>query len=176
MFFKKHAELGRQFYQDIECASDCVVSLKGKLLALETQIKDEFEDKDICLVVASELSHNLRLIIKALDNKESSELWRGAKSNLQIFEMLKEGVKPLPMNFKTEPTSSKEGQDVYLHSVRELIEKSQLQITPEVKKESIYPEFRDQGELDDSLKEPLRRSDPSCKIRIVSPHGEKLVN
>ena len=176
LFFKKHAELGRQFYQDIECASDCVVSLKGKLLALETQIKDEFEDKDICLVVASELSHNLRLIIKALDNKESSELWRGAKSNLQIFEMLKEGVKPLPMNFKTEPTSSKEGQDVYLHSVRELIEKSQLQITPEVKKESIYPEFRDQGELDDSPKEPLRRSDPSCKIRIVSPHGEKLVN
>ena len=176
LFFKKHAELGRHFYQDIECASDCVVSLKGKLLALETQIKDEFEDKDICLVVASELSHNLRLIIKALDNKESSELWRGAKSNLQIFEMLKDGVQPLPTNFKTEPASSKEGQDVYLHSVRELIENSQLQITPEVKKESIYPEFRDQGELDDSPKEPLRRSDPSCKIRIVGPHGEKLVN
>lgn len=176
LFFKKHAELGRQFYQDIECASDCVVSLKGKLLALEAQIKDEFEDKDICLVVASELSHNLRLIIKALDNKESSELWRGAKSNLQIFEMLKEGVKPLPMNFKTEPTSSKEGQDVYLHSVRGLIEKSQFQITPEAKKESIYPEFRDQEGLDDLPEEMLRRSDPSCKIRIVSPHGEKLVN
>lgn len=176
LFFKKHAELGRQFYQDIECASDCVVSLKGKLLALETQIKDEFEDKDICLVVASELSHNLRLIIKALDNKESSELWRGAKNNLQIFEMLKEGVKPLPMNFKTEPTSSKEGQDVYLRNVRELIENSQLQITPQVKKEPIYPEFRDQTELDDSPKEPLRRSDPSCKIRIVGPHGEKFVN
>lgn len=176
LFFKKHAELGRQFYQDIECASDCVVSLKGKLLALETQIKDEFEDKDICLVVASELSHNLRLIIKALDNKESSELWRGAKSNLQIFEMLKEGVKPLPTNFKTEPASSKEGQDVYLHSVRELIEKSQLQIMSQTKEESIYPEFRDQAELDDSPKEPLRRSDPSCKIRIVGPHGEKLVN
>ena len=176
LFFKKHAELGRQFYQDIECASDCVVSLKGKLLALETQIKDEFEDKEICLVVASELSHNLRLIIKALDNKESSELWRGAKSNLQIFEMLKEGVKPLPTNFKTEPTSSKEGQDVYLHSVRELIENSQLQITPQTKKEPIYPEFRDQGELDDSSEKILKHGDPSCKIRIVSPHGEKLVN
>ena len=176
LFFKKHAELGRQFYQDIECASDCVVSLKGKLLALETQIKEEFEDKDICLVVASELSHNLRLIIKALDNKESSELWRGAKSNLQIFEMLKEGVKPLPTNFKTEPTSSKEGQDVYLHSVRELIENSQLQITPQTKKEPIYPEFRDQDEPDDSSEEPLKHSDPNCKIRIVSHHGEKLVN
>lgn len=176
LFFKKHAELGRQFYQDIECASDCVVSLKGKLLALETQIKDEFEDKDICLVLASELSHNLRLIIKALDNKESSELWRGAKSNLQIFEMLKEGVKPLPTNFKTEPASSKEGQDVYLHSVRELIENSQLQITPQTKKEPIYPEFRDQDEPDDSSEEPLKHSDPSCKIRIVSHHGEKLVN
>ena len=176
LFFKKHAELGRQFYQDIECASDCVVSLKGKLLALETQIKDEFEDKDICLVVASELSHNLRLIIKALDNKESSELWRGAKSNLQIFEMLKEGVKPLPTNFKTEPISSKEGQDVYLHSVREFIENSQLQITPEAKKESIYPEFRDQDELYDSPEEMPKHSDPNCKIRIVGPHGEKLVN
>ena len=176
LFFKKHAELGRQFYQDIECASDCVVSLKGKLLALETQIKDEFEDKDICLVVASELSHNLRLIIKALDNKESSELWRGAKSNLQIFEMLKEGVKPLPTNFKTEPTSSKEGQDVYLHSVRELIENSQLQITPQTKKEPIYPEFRDQDELNDSSEKMSKHSDPNCKIRIVSPHGEKLVN
>lgn len=176
LFFKKHAELGRHFYQDIECASDCVVSLKGKLLALETQIKDEFEDKDICLVVASELSHNLRLIIKALDNKESSELWRGAKSNLQIFEMLKEGVKPLPMNFKTEPTSSKEGQDVYLHNVKDFIENSQLQITPEAKKESIYPEFSDQGELDDPSEEMPKHSDPSCKIRIVGPHGEKLVN
>ena len=49
-------------------------------------------------------------------------------------------------------------------------------MTPEAKKESIYPEFRDQGELDDSPKEPLRRSDPSCKIRIVGSHGEKLVN
>lgn len=176
LFFKKHTELGRQFYQDIDCASDCVVSLKGKLLALETQIKDEFEDKDICLVVASELSHNLRLIIKALDNKESSELWRGAKSNLQIFEMLKEGVKPLPMNFKAEPASSKESQDVYLHSVRELIENSQLQITPEAKKESIYPEFRDQEGLDDSPEEILKHSNPNCKIRIVGPHGDKLVN
>ena len=176
LFFKKHAELGRQFYQEIECASDCVVSLKGKLLALETQIKDEFEDKDVCLVVASELSHNLRLIIKALDNKESSELWRGAKSNLQIFEMLKEGVQPLPMNFKAEPASSKEGQEVYLRNVRELIENSHLQITPQTKEDSIYPEFRDQDELDDSPKESLKHSDPSCKIRIVGPHGEKLVN
>lgn len=176
LFFKKHAELGRQFYQDIECASDCVVSLKGKLLALETQIKDEFEDKDICLVVASELSHNLRLIIKALDNKESSELWRGAKSNLQIFEMLKEGVKPLPTNFKTEPTYPKGDQEVDLHNVREFIENSQLQITPQAKKESIYPEFRDQGELDDSPEEMLKYSNPNCKIRIVGPHGDKLVN
>ena len=176
LFFKKHTELGRQFYQDIECTSSCVTSLKGKLFALETQIKEEFGDKSLCVKVASELSHNLRLIIKALDNKESSELWRGAKSNLQIFEMLKEGVKPLPMNFKTETTSSKEGQDVYLHNVREFIENSQLQITPEAKKESIYPEFRDQDELDDPSEEMSKHSDPSCKIRIVGPHGEKLVN
>lgn len=176
LFFKKHTELGRQFYQDIECTSSCVTSLKGKLFALETQIKEEFENKSLCVKVASELSHNLRLIIKALDNKESSELWRGAKSNLQIFEMLKEGVKPLPVNFKTEPTSPKEGQDVDLRNVKEFIENSHLQITPQTKKESIYPEFRDQGELDDSPEEVLRRSDPSCKIRIVGPHGEKLVN
>lgn len=176
LFFKKHAELGRQFYQDIECASDCVASLKGKLIALEAQIKEEFEYKSLCVKVASELSHNLRLIIKALDNKESSELWRGAKSNLQIFEILKEGVKPLPMNFKTEPTSPKEGQDVDLRNVKEIIENSQLKITPEAKKESIYPEFRDQEGLDDLPEEMLRRSDPSCKIRIVGPHGEKLVN
>ena len=176
LFFKKHAELGRQFYQDIECTSDCVVSLKSKLFALEAQIKEEFEYKSLCVKVASELSHNLRLIIKALDNKESSELWRGAKSNLQIFEMLKEGVKPLPMNFKTEPTSSKEGQEVDLHNVKEFIENSQLQITHEAKKESIYPEFRDQEGLDDSPEEMLKHSNPNCKIRIVGPHGEKLVN
>lgn len=176
LFFKKHTELGRQFYQDIDCASDCVASLKGKLITLETQIKEEFENKSLCVKVASELSHNLRLIIKALDNKESSELWRGAKSNLQIFEMLKEGVKPLPMNFKTEPTSPKEGQDVDLHNVKEFIENSQLQITPEAKKESIYPEFSDQGELDDPSEEMPKHSDPSCKIRIVGHHGEKLVN
>ena len=176
LFFKKHAGLGRQFYQDIDCASDCAVSLKGKLLALETQIKEEFENKSLCVKVASELSHNLRLIIKALDNKESSELWRGAKSNLQIFEMLKEGVKPFPMKFKTEPTYPKGDQEVDLHNVREFIENSQLQITPQVKKESIYPEFRDQEGLDDSPEEMLKHSNPNCKIRIVGPHGEKLVN
>ena len=176
LFFKKHTELGRQFYQDIECTSDCITSLKGKLIALETQIKEEFENKSLCVKVASELSHNLQLIIKALDNKESPELWRGAKSNLQIFEMLKEGVKPLPMNFKTEPTSPKGDQEVDLHNVREFIENSQLQITPQAKKESIYPEFRDQGELDDSPEEMLKHSNPNCKIRIVGPHGEKLVN
>ena len=176
LFFKKHTELGRQFYQDIECTSSCVASLKGKLLTLETQIKEEFGNKSLCVKVASELSHNLRLIIKALDNKESSELWRGAKSNLQIFEMLKEGVKPLPMNFKTEPTSPKEGQKVDLYNVREFIENSQLQITPQSKKESIYPEFRDQGELDDPSEEMPKHSDPSCKIRIIGSHGEKLVN
>ena len=176
LFFKKHTELGRQFYQDIDCASDCVASLKGKLIALETQIKEEFENKSLCVKVASELSHNLRLIIKALDNKESSELWRGAKNNLQIFNMLKEGVKPLPMNFKTEPTYPKEDQEVDLHNVREFIENSQLQITPQVKKESIYPEFRDQEGLDDSPEEMLKHSNPNCKIRIVGPHGEKLVN
>ena len=176
LFFKKHTELGRQFYQDIDCASDCVASLKGKLIALETQIKEEFENKSLCVKVASELSHNLRLIIKALDNKESSELWRGAKSNLQIFNMLKEGVKPLPMNFKTEPTYPKGDQEVDLHNVREFIENSQLQITPQVKKESIYPEFRDQEGLDDSPEEMLKHSNPNCKIRIVGPHGEKLVN
>ena len=176
LFFKKHAGLGRQFYQDIDYASDCAVSLKGKLLALETQIKEEFENKSLCVKVASELSHNLRLIIKALDNKESSELWRGAKSNLQIFEMLKEGVKPFPMNFKTEPTYPKGDQEVDLHNVREFIENSQLQITPQVKKESIYPEFRDQEGLDDSPEEMLKHSNPNCKIRIVGPHGEKLVN
>ena len=176
LFFKRHAELGRQFYQDIECTSDCVVSLKGKLLTLETQIKEEFENKSLCVKVASELSHNLRLIIKALDNKESSELWRGAKSNLQIFEMLKEGVKPLPMNFKTESTYPKGDQEVDLHNVREFIENSQLQITPQAKKESIYPKFRDQEELDDSPEEVLKHSDSNCKIRIVGPHGEKFVN
>ena len=175
LFFKKHTELGRQFYQDIDCASDCVASLKGKLITLETQIKEEFENKSLCVKVASELSHNLRLIIKALDNKESSELWRGAKSNLQIFNMLKEGAQPLPENFKICPPNSSESMQLSPEQIKTLVG-SGRKSAPQLKKESIYPEFRDQDEFDDSPEEVLRRSDPNCKIRIVGPHGEKLVN
>ena len=175
LFFKKHTELGRQFYQDIDCASDCVASLKGKLITLETQIKEEFENKSLCVKVASELSHNLRLIIKALDNKESSELWRGAKSNLQIFNMLKEGAQPLPENFKICPPNSSESMQLSPEQIKTLVG-SGRKSAPQLKKESIYPEFRDQDEFDDSPEEVLRRSDPNCKIRIVDPHGEKLVN
>ena len=175
LFFKKHTELGRQFYQDIECTSDCVTSLKGKLIALETQIKEDFENKSLCVKVASELSHNLRLIIKSLDNKESSELWRGAKSNLQIFNMLKEGAQPLPENFKICPPNSSESMQLSPEQIKTLVG-SGRKSAPQLKKESIYPEFRDQDEFDDSPEEVLRRSDPNCKIRIVGPHGEKLVN
>lgn len=175
LFFKKHAELGRQFYQDIECTSDCVVSLKSKLFALEAQIKEEFEYKSLCVKVASELSHNLRLIIKSLDNKESPELWRGAKSNLQIFNMLKEGAQPLPENFKICPPNSSETMQLSPEQIKALVGNGRKS-APQAKKESIYPEFRDQGELDNPSEEISKHSDPSCKIRIVGPHGEKLVN
>lgn len=175
LFFKKHAELGRQFYQDIECTSDCVVSLKSKLFALEAQIKEEFEYKLLCVKVASELSHNLRLIIKSLDNKESPELWRGAKSNLQIFNMLKEGAQPLPENFKICPPNSSEAMQLSPEQIKALVGNGRKS-APQAKKESIYPEFRDQGELDDPSEEMSKHSDPSCKIRIVGSHGEKLVN
>ena len=148
LFFKKHAELGRQFYQDIECASDCVISLNGKLLALETQINEEFENKTLCVKVASELSHNLRLIIKSLDNKESSELFRGSKSNLQIFEMLKKGAQPLPENFKMWPTASAEVKQLSPEQIKSLVRSDHLKSTPQVKKESIRPEFIDQSKSD----------------------------
>ena len=175
LFFKKHTELGRQFYRDIECTSDCVTSLKGKLITLETQIKEEFENKSLCVKVASELSHNLRLIIKSLDNKESPELWRGAKSNLQIFNMLKEGAQPLPENFKICPPNSSETMQLSPEQIKALVGNGRKS-APQAKKESIYPEFRDQGELDNPSEEISKHSDPSCKIRIVGPHGEKLVN
>ena len=175
LFFKKHAELGRQFYQDIECTSDCVVSLKGKLLALETQVKEEFENKSLCVKVASELSHNLRLIIKALDNKESSELWRGAKSNLQIFEMLKKGTQSLPENFKmglSNPSSDMQFSSEELKALMGSDPKS----APQAKKESIYPEFRDQTELNAIPAKPLRHNGSNCKIHVVGSQSDGVVS
>ena len=175
LFFKKHAGLGRQFYQDIECISDCVVSLKGKLLALETQIKDEFENKSLCVKVASELSHNLRLIIKALDNKESSELWRGAKSNLQIFNMLKEGAQPLPENFKMGLSNPSADMQLSPEELKALMG-SGSKPTPQAKKESIYPEFRDQTEFDVMPAKSLKYSDPSRKIHVVGSQSDGVVS
>lgn len=175
LFFKKHAELGRQFYQDIECASDCVASLKGKLLALETQIKEEFENKSLCVKVASELSHNLQLIIKGLDNKESSELWRGAKSNLQIFEMLKKENQPLPENFKIWPTASAEVKQLSSEAIKRLVGSAHLKSTPQVKKESIYSESIDQAKPDKLQGESLKHSDSDRKIHIVGSHGDEVV-
>ena len=121
------------------------------------------------------MSHNLRLIIKSLDNKESPELWRGAKSNLQIFNMLKEGAQPLPENFKICPPNSSETMQLSPEQIKALVGNGRKS-APQAKKESIYPEFRDQGELDNPSEEISKHSDPSCKIRIVGPHGEKLVN
>lgn len=175
LFFKKHAELGRQFYQDIECSSDCVVSLKGKLLALETQIKEEFENKSLCVKVASELSHNLRLIIKSLDNKESSELWRGAKSNLQIFEMLKRGTQSLPENFKMGSSNPSETIQFSSEELKALMG-SGSKPAPQAKKESVYPEFRSQAELDATPAKSLKYSDPSSKIHIVGSQSDGVVS
>ena len=98
--------------------------------------------------VASELSHNLRLIIKSLDNKESSELFRGSKSNLQIFEMLKKGAQPLPENFKMWPTASAEVKQLSPEQIKSLVRSDHLKSTPQVKKESIRPEFIDQSKSD----------------------------
>lgn len=175
LFFKKHAELGRQFYQDIECASDCVASLKGKLFALETQIKEEFEGNSICVKVASELSHNLRLIIKSLDNKESSELWRGAKSNLQIFNMLKEGAQPLPENFKICPANSSETMQLSPEQIKALVGNGRKS-APQLKKESIYPEFREQTELNTIPAKPLKHNGSNCKIQVVGSQSDGVVS
>ena len=175
LFFKKHAELGRQFYQDIECASDCVASLKGKLLALETQINEEFENKTLCVKVASELSHNLRLIIKSLDNKESSELFRGSKSNLQIYEMLKKGAQPLPENFKMCPTASAEVKQLSPETIKRLVGSTHFQSTSQVKKESTHPESIDQIKLDNPQGGSLKHSDSDRKIHIVGSNGDEDV-
>ena len=175
LFFKKHAELGRQFYQDIECASDCVASLKGKLLALETQINEEFENKTLCVKVASELSHNLRLIIKSLDNKESSELFRGSKSNLQIYEMLKKGAQPLPENFKMCPTASAEVKQLSPETIKRLVGSTHFQSTSQVKKESTHPESIDQTKLDNPQGGSLKHSDSDRKIHIVGSNGDEVV-
>ena len=175
LFFKKHAELGRQFYQDIECASDCVASLKGKLLALETQIKEEFENKSLCVNVSSELSHNLRLIIKSLDNKESSELWRGVKSNLQIFNMLKKGSQPLPENFKMCPTASAEVKQLSPETIKRLVGSTHFQSTSQVKKGPICPKFIDQAKPDKLQGESLKNSDSDRKIHIVGSNGDEVV-
>lgn len=175
LFFKKHAELGRQFYQDIECASDCVASLKGKLLALETQIKEEFENKSLCVNVSSELSHNLRLIIKSLDNKESLELWRGVKSNLQIFNMLKKGSQPLPENFKMCPTASAEVKQLSPETIKRLVESTHFQSTSQVKKGPICPKFIDQAKPDKLQGESLKNSDSDRKIHIVGSNGDEVV-
>jgi hypothetical protein len=175
LFFKKHAELGHQFYQDIECASDCVASLKGKLLTLESQIKEEFENKSLCVRVASELSHNLQLIIKGLDNKESSELWCGAKSNLQIYEMLKKGAQPLPENFKMWPTASAEVKQLSPEAIKRLVGDTHLQSAPQVKKESFSSESIDQAKPDKLQGESLKHSDSDRKIHIVGSKGDEVV-
>ncbi len=175
LFFKKHAEFGHQFYQDIECASDCVASLKGKLLTLETQIKEEFENKSLCVKVASELSHNLRLIVKALDNKESSELWRGAKSNLQIFEMLKRGTQSLPENFKMGSSNPSETIQLSSEELKALMG-SGSKSAPQAKKESIYPEFREQVKPDTMQAKSLTHNNSNRKIHVVGSKSDGVVS
>ena len=125
--------------------------------------------------MASELSHNLRLIIKSLDNKESSELWRGAKSNLQIFEMLKKGTQSLPENFKMGPFNPSEAIQLSPEELKAFM-RSDLKSAPQTKKESIYPEFREQTELDAIPAKPLKYSDPNRKIHVVGSQSDGVVS
>jgi len=126
--------------------------------------------------VASELSNNLRLIIKALDNKESSELWRGAKSNLQIFNLLKEEAQPLPKNFKIWPIASVETRQLSPEEIKPFMGDISLKPIPQVKKESIYPEFREQVKPDTMPAKSLIHNDSNRKIEVVGSQSDGVVS
>ena len=158
LFFKKHAELGGQFYQEIECGDGCLVSIKSRLNNLQIQLDEEKQNATISVIAYRDLTLSLGKILRALRYNNIPPLVRHEKSKV--------GQKGDPENL--------------LREVKNYVKIKHDAEKAGEKKEPIYPEFRetvDMAQKEDSVLS-VNNSCSECKdqnrqIHVVKPSEAK---
>ena len=158
LFFKKHAELGGQFYQEIECGDGCLVSIKSRLNNLQIQLDEEKQNATISVIAYRDLTLSLGKILRALRDNSIPPIAEHEKAKV--------GQKGDPENL--------------LREVKNYVNIKHDAEKAEQKKESIYPESRE--DMDMAQKEdpalPVNNScseskDQNRQIHVVKPSEAK---
>lgn len=158
LFFKKHAELGGQFYQEIECSDGCLASIKNRLNNLQIQFDEEKQNTTISARAYRDLTLSLGKILRALRDNSIPPVAEHEKSKV--------GQKGDPENL--------------LREVKNYVKIKHDAEKAEEKKDSIYPESRE--DMDMAQKEdPVLSVNNSCseckdqnrQIHVVKPSEAK---
>lgn len=157
LFFKKHAGLGGQFYQEIECGDGCLASIKSRLNNLQIQLDEEKQNAMISVMAYRDITLGLGKILRALRDNSIPPAAEHEKSKV--------GQKGDPENL--------------LREVKNYVRIKHGAEKAEEKKDSIYPESRE--DVDMAQKEdPLatknscsERKDQNRQIHVVKPSEEK---
>ena len=157
LFFKKHAELGGQFYQEIECSDGCLASIKNRLNNLQIQFDEEKQNTTISARAYRDLTLSLGKILRALRDNSIPPVAEHEKSKV--------GQKGDPENL--------------LREVKNYVKIKHDAEKAEEKKDSIYPESRE--DMDMAQKEdPLTTKnsfselkDQNRQIHVVKTNEEK---
>mgnify|MGYP000858485293 FL=1 len=158
LFFNKHAELGSQFYQEIECGDGCLASIKSRLNNLQIQLDEEKQNATISARVYRDLTLSLSKILRALRDNSVPPVAEHEKSKV--------GQKGDPENL--------------LREVKNYVKIKHDTEEAEEKKDSIYPEFREDVDMAQN-EDPVLPVNNSCseskdqnrQIHVVKPSEEK---
>ena len=152
LFFKKHAELGGQFYQEIECGDGCLVSIKSRLNNLQIQLDEEKQNATISVIAYRDLTLSLGKILRALRDNSI----------------------PPAAEHKKSKVCQKGDPENLLREVKNYVKIKHDAKKAEEKKESIYPEFRetvDMAQKEDPL--AIKNSCSECKDQNRQIHVVK---
>ena len=141
LFFKKHVELGSQFYQEIECGDGCLASIKSRLNNLQIQLDEEKQNAMISVMAYRDITLGLGKILRALRDNSIPPAAEHEKSKV--------GQKGDPENL--------------LREVKNYVRIKHGAEKAEEKKDSIYPESRE--DVDMAQKEDPLATKNSCSER-----------
>lgn len=158
LFFKKHAELGSQFYQEIECSDGCLASIKSRLNNLQIQLDEEKQNATISVMAYRDITLGLGKILRALRDNSIPPAAEHEKSKV--------GQKGDPENL--------------LREVKNYVRIKHDAEKAGEKKESIYPEFRETVDMAQK-EDPALLINTSCseckdqnrQIHVVKPSEAK---
>lgn len=158
LFFKKHAELGGQFYQEIECGDGCLTSIKSRLNNLQIQLDEENQNATISVMAYRDLTLSLG----------------------KVLRVLRDNIIPPVAEHEKSKVGQKDDSENLLREVKNYVKIKHDAEKVEEKKDSIYPESREDMDMaqKEDLALPANNSCSECKdqnrqIHVVKTNEEK---